>query len=189
MLAETDYPRHFFSDFITETGKGKDGLYDYWQSSWSGAIDLTGSIVMPDSGWYKMKYRLYLRWFTGPADLDRRSDPLIWRRLRVRSKIMAVVNASVDGGNNYCQGGNMVLDIGGNWGQSNWRKCNKCQDLAFDDGVFTRDLSCRRITFVLIMRFTVVWHSIWIRVLFQLRLIWQDIVIIVIVYFLQKSPF
>jgi len=55
-VPEVDQPRHFFSDFITETGKDKGGLFDYWQWSSYGAIDLTGSIVMPDSGWYKMKY-------------------------------------------------------------------------------------------------------------------------------------
>jgi hypothetical protein len=129
-IPELDLDRHFFSDFITETGMDKGGLFDYWRWSSYGAIDLTGSIVMPDSGWYKMTYS-----YIHNGSMDR--QVLIDEAIRLsgvdtkKYKVMVVVNANVDAG---AKSGSMVLTIGGKWGQNNWRRCTKCQDLAFDDG-------------------------------------------------------
>src|SRR5215213_3080459 len=54
---------------------------------------------------------------------------------------MVVVNANVDGGANggaswrlSAKSPSFVLTIGGKWGQNNWRRCTKCQDLVFDTG-------------------------------------------------------
>src|SRR6516165_9530037 len=52
-------PTSFFSDFISETGAGKGGMFDYWRDISYGSIDLTGSIVR---GWYTMKYSFPNDW-------------------------------------------------------------------------------------------------------------------------------
>lgn len=40
-------PEQFYSDFFTEAGKGKGGLYDYWGTISDGNISLKGSKVFP----------------------------------------------------------------------------------------------------------------------------------------------
>src|SRR5262245_32394669 len=42
-----------FQDLVSEVGKGKGGLFDFWEDVTYGQVDLTGSKVF---GWWTMQY-------------------------------------------------------------------------------------------------------------------------------------
>src|SRR5690349_20230736 len=62
-VPELTLPVSVFSDFVSETGVGKGGVFDYWRDISYGAVDLSGSIV---TGWHTMQYS-----FPQPSDIDR----------------------------------------------------------------------------------------------------------------------
>ena len=120
-------PKEFFYDFFTSSGKGKGGLYDYWKDISYGTNILSDSKLDfgPDGNWYEMKYT-YLN------DRVLRRETWIAEAIRLskidtaKYHIGVILNATVDAG---ASGENFVLTIGGAWGQSNWKICNKCRSL------------------------------------------------------------
>jgi hypothetical protein len=128
-----DIPRARFFDFISQYGRG--GLFDFWRDVSYGAIDLTGSEVF---GWYTMKYSFVqdgadpfkngtqgrFAWIAEAIRLTGASGVDLSRF----HSVIAVVNANVDDSN---AGRNTAMGIGGSWGQTNWRWCQKCQGLGY----------------------------------------------------------
>lgn len=51
--------RSWLSDFFTESGKGKGGMYDYWAQASLGQVSLSGTALFPKSaGWYELPHPL-----------------------------------------------------------------------------------------------------------------------------------
>jgi Gametolysin peptidase M11 len=128
-----DIPRSRFFDFVSQYGRG--GLFDFWRDVSYGTIDLTGSEVF---GWYTMKYSFV---HDGLDPLKNgRQGRFAWisEAIRLAAEngvdlsrfyaVIAVVNANVDDSN---AGRNTAMGIGGSWGQTNWRWCQKCQGLGY----------------------------------------------------------
>jgi hypothetical protein len=128
-----DIPRSRFFDFVAREGGG--GLFDYWRDVSYGMIDLTGSEVF---GWYTMKYSFVHDGADPFRNGSQGRRAWIEEAFRLASEngvnvkrfrsIIAVVNANVDDSN---LGQNTAVGIGGSWGQTNWRRCRKCQGLAY----------------------------------------------------------
>lgn len=125
-VPEPDIPQSRFLDFVARSGTG--GLVDYWRDISYGMVDLTGSEVF---GWYTMKYSFVHdgtksrgAWIEEAIRLagDNRVN------LKRFHAVMAVVNGRVDDSNS---GRNTAMEIGGYWGQANWRWCRKCQGLGY----------------------------------------------------------
>lgn len=128
-------PNRKFFDLVSEYGTG--GLFDYWRNVSYDAISLAGSEMY---GWYTMKYSFVRDGLDPLKDGGRTPVRLAWineaKRLAQENGVelsrfygvIAVVNAKVDDSN---IGRDMVLSVGGAWGQTNWRWCNKCQGLAY----------------------------------------------------------
>ena len=127
-------PKSQFFNFISQSGRG--GLYDYWRDISYGQIDLAGSEVF---GWYTTKHS-FIRDGIDPLK-NGTQGRFAWIAEAIRLAgangvdlsrfygIVVAVNANgVDDSN---AGRNTVPQVGGSWGQSNWKWCNKCQGLAF----------------------------------------------------------
>jgi hypothetical protein len=132
-----DIARNRFFEMVTEFGNG--GLFDYWQDNSHGNVSTAGSAVF---GWYTMHYSFV----NDSADpLHNAADTTTPRRgvwikearrlaeadgvdLSAYHGVIAVLNAAGDGSN---LGTDMVMNVSGRWGQSDWRWCRKCQGLAF----------------------------------------------------------
>jgi hypothetical protein len=122
-----DIPRVRFFDFISQYGRG--GLFDFWRDVSYGAIDLSGSEVF---GWYTMQYSFIhdgktkgrFDWIAEAFRLAG-NDGVDLSRFH---SVIAVVNANVDDSN---AGRNTAMAIGGAWGQTNWRWCQKCGGLGY----------------------------------------------------------
>lgn len=123
-------PSSVFYDYVA--GPGKSGVFDYWRDISYGTIDLTGSKVF---GPYTMKYSFSRDGnqgrgvWTNEAIRLATEDPKSDFRRSDFYGVIAVVNAPVDDSNDG--GRNLSLGIKVDWGQSNWRWCNKCQGLTF----------------------------------------------------------
>ena len=119
-----DIPRTRFFDFISQYGRG--GLFDFWRDVSYGAIDLSGSEVF---GWYTMKYS-FVHDGADPFQDGKTQGRSAWIAEAFRlagnngvdlprfHSVIAVVNANVDDSN---AGRNTAMDLGGAWGQTNWR--------------------------------------------------------------------
>ena len=127
-------PKSQFFNFVTQYGRG--GLYDYWRDVSYGQIDLSGSEVF---GWYQMKYSFFLDGldpfkngtqgrFAWIAEAIRLAGANGVDLSRFYGVIVAVNAYGVDNSN---AGRNTVFQVGGSWGQSNWKWCNKCEGLTF----------------------------------------------------------
>lgn len=131
-----DIPRSRFFDFVAQYGRG--GLFDFWRDVSYGMIDLTGSEVF---GWYTMKYSFVLDGADPFKNGTQGRFAWIEEAIRLAGEngvdlnrfhsVIAVVNANVDDSN---AGLNTAMGIGGSWGQTNWRWCQKCQGLAYGGG-------------------------------------------------------
>ena len=125
--------RSRFSGFVSQLGRG--GLYDFWRDVSYGNLDLAGSEVF---GWYTMKYSFVLDGADHFKNGKQGRSAWIVEAIRLAGAnsvdlskfygVMAVVNANVDDSN---WGRNTALCVGGSWGQTNWRWCQKCQGLCF----------------------------------------------------------
>lgn len=134
-LPALSIPLSEFNDFVAVAGKG--GVFDYFRDISYGAIDLTGSRVF---GWYTMKYSFFndgaspegkcgdgkarCAWITEAIRLAKENGV----DLSAFYGVIAVVNANVDDSN---AGRHTALGIRANWGQDNWRWCNKCMTLSY----------------------------------------------------------
>lgn len=128
-----------FYDYVA--GPGKGGVFDYWKDISYGNIDLTGSKVF---GPYTMKYSFFKDGLYPEThkEGERARYALIKEAIRLATEnpksgfrrsdfygVIAVVNADVDDSNDGAS--NLALGIMADWGQNNWRWCNKCEGLAY----------------------------------------------------------
>ena len=102
-------------------------------------IDLSGSEVF---GWYQMKYSFFRDSLDPLKNGTQGRSAWIAEAIRLAGDngvdlslfygIIVAVNAyGVDDSN---AGRNTVFQVGGSWGQSNWKWCNKCEGLTFAGG-------------------------------------------------------
>ena len=120
-LPQLSIPNSVFEDFVAGVGTGS--VLDYWKDISFGSIDLTGSKVY---GPYTMQYS-YVR----NGNQGRSAWISEAYRLAKENKIdlspfygvIAVVNSNPDDPN---AGKDLALGIS-EWGQNNWRWCNKCE--------------------------------------------------------------
>jgi hypothetical protein len=134
-VPEINQPREYFENFLTKTGEGKGGLYDYWKDISYGAISLDGSKIIDNptnpSGWFTMNYSFVNNGNEGRAFWIAEAKRLATESgidLRPYPNIMVVVNALVDAGRS---GSDILITIAGPWGQNNWRWCKNCHGLAY----------------------------------------------------------
>lgn len=73
------YPRQRFEELFTTAGRGKFTMIDFFDSISHGRLDLTGTRVFPDQGWYQLPHKRsdYLGTATKP---DGRGTLLTWAR-------------------------------------------------------------------------------------------------------------
>jgi hypothetical protein len=124
-----DVPNTYYENFISESGAGTGGMFDYWRDISSGTIDLTGSIV---KGWYEMDLAFPYAW-----DVDRETIINEAKQLAAQDGvdlspyygILAAINANIGDGNDGFH--NVVVGIGGSWGDAHWKQCYKCQGLFY----------------------------------------------------------
>jgi hypothetical protein len=117
-------PISYFASFLD---RGSQGLYDYWYDVSYGQIDLTGSKVF---GWWTSQYSLLSDGNRPRSDFTKEA-----RRLAALNnvdltkfyRIMCYFNANTDSGFE----GDVNGGIGGQWGQSNWNWCRKCQGMVY----------------------------------------------------------
>jgi len=135
-LPPLSIPLSEFTDFVA--GPGKGGVFDYFKDISYGAIDLTGSKVF---GWYTMKYSFFNDGASPAGKCGDGKARCAWTAEAIRLAkengvdlspfygVVAVVNANVDDSNDGSH--NLALGIRANWGQDNWRFCNKCMSLVY----------------------------------------------------------
>ena len=129
-------PRSTFYAMVSEYGR--TGLFDYWKDISYENVSTAGSEVF---GWYTMQYS-FVRDSADPLHNPNDKTPrrLVWineaRRLAAADNVdlsayyglIVVINGPGDSSN---IGTDMVMNVGGKWGQDSWRWCNKCQGLAY----------------------------------------------------------
>jgi hypothetical protein len=136
-VAIPNLPRSRFYEMVSEYGRR--GLFDYWKDISYENISIAGSEVF---GWYSMQYSFVhdsADPLHNPSD-NKTPRRLAWineaRRLAAADNVdlsayhglIVIINGHGDGSS---LGTDMVMNVGGSWGQNNWRWCNKCQGLAY----------------------------------------------------------
>lgn len=129
-------PLSRFRDYVTSSGKG--GLYDWVRDVSNNNVNLDGSEVF---GWFTSKYS----WIKDGDDpyhdgrtIYHAREAWIAEARRLCEKngidlsgfagVIVLSNANVDGG---ASGVDMAMDMGGYWGQADWKQCSKCMAIAF----------------------------------------------------------
>jgi hypothetical protein len=103
------HPPSWFSNYLTEAGRGQGGLADYFHDVSDGGIDLQGSEV---KGWYPMGVTLAQSQAAGKTRWDRINDCIAAAsaggyNVPAGNRIVAIINGQVDSGS---AGGRVLLD-------------------------------------------------------------------------------